>query len=419
MRRAGGLPLLACLLTGAAHADVRIPEETAAISMPYARWELSFPGADWRLQQQRRAGDGGQFYYLFVNPRQRLIASFYLEPAYKCESGEACRERFWTNPGPGYPNRANDRQFTSGPFAVVEFTSELGGILQSHWSAHTVHEGVWIDMHLSTTASDAGFSKFKPFADELAFGEKADCPECVDTRGIPRQESQILFAKARDGDAAALERLRKLADGNDPEAQFMLARLYSWGTPQVKQDERESVAWTRKAAELGHVEAQSNLAFFYVSGRGLDAKDPAQALQWWTRAAEQGFAPAQFSMANFYALDPQLKDGAKHFQWMEKAAAQGLPAAQVRLGRAYMSGTGTARNAKNAMGWFARAARQGSEEGIFFMAAIYAATRDPKLLAASVGLLNDPLLAAYKPAREFKAKICAASPEACARPGAR
>src|SRR5260221_14763219 len=105
------------------------------------------------LEQQRGAGDGGKLYYMLTNARRNLIASFYLEPADKCDPGDACRRKFWANPGPGYTNRGKERFFDHGPFAVVEFTTDLGDLLQRHWSAHAVHHGVRIHGHSSNVAA--------------------------------------------------------------------------------------------------------------------------------------------------------------------------------------------------------------------------------------------------------------------------
>ena len=400
-------------------ADVRTHDTTSAVSMPYTPWELRFPGEGWRLELQRRAPDGGQFYYLFTNLKRRLIASFYLEPAYKCESGEVCRARFWTNPGPGYANRANERFFASGPFAVVEFTTQAADLAQQHWSAHTVHDGVWIDMHLSRTGRDLGdYAAFNAFAQELELAQKAACPECVATKGLARQQSSVLFGKVRAGDATALEVLKQRAEAGDAEAQYMMARLHSWGSPLVQSDERQAVAWVRKAADQGHAEAQSNLAFFHVSGRGLDAKDAQQALAWWTRAADQGFAPAQHSLASLYSTDAGLKDDAKALQWTRRAAEQGLAAAQLNLGAAYGRGVGVERDLTRALEWYRKAAQQGNEQALVNMAAVFsiAGARDPKYVRSALAVLGDPLLLSNKRAQDLRAKICSEHPALCAAP---
>ena len=129
-----------------------------------------------------------------------------------------------------------------------------------------------VDVDPRKTGRDLGdYAEFNAFAQKLELAQKAACPECVATKGLARQQSSVLFGKVRAGDATALEVLKQRAEAGDAEAQFMMARLHSWGSPLVQSDERQAVAWVRKAADQGHAEAQSNLAFFHVSGRGLDA----------------------------------------------------------------------------------------------------------------------------------------------------
>lgn len=401
-----------------AQADVRIRDETNAVSMPYATWELRFPGKGWILEQQKKASDGGQYYYMFSNPQRRLVASFYLEPAYKCDTGEACRTTFWAKPGPGYSNPGNEHFFNTGPFSVVEFTTQTGEIIRKHWSAHAVHEGVWIDMHLSSVDPETkDFQSFKTFGEELVITQKSACPECFSSKGLLRQDSLILFGKSRSGDKDALDQLQRHANSGDPEAQFMLARLYSWGSPLLQRDERQSVSLTQEAADQGHAEAQANLGYFYFSGRGVDSKNTQLAVEWWTRAADQGFAPAQFNLANLYATDEGLKDDVKAFEWTRKAAERGMAPAQLNLGLAYLRGAGTQKSLRDALDWYRKAAMQGNETAMVNMATLFAdaGSVDPKFYEASIAILSEPLLMGNKRAQEIKAKLCAESPSSCSR----
>jgi len=396
--------------------DVRVHDDTNAVSVPYADWELRFPSQGWDLAQQRQAPDGRQFYYVLVKPSTGLIVSFFLEPAYKCDTGDACRANFRKNPGAAYVNLKENRTLTFKDFSVVEFSTTMGPLEQLHWSAHMVRDGVWIDMHMSGMAKLVkDFSALQVFAEQLSVAPKALCPECLKVKGLSRQDSTILFSKARAGDAKAWDRLQELAKSGDAEAQFMAARMYSWGAPFLKQDERESVAWAQKAAEQGHAEAQSNLAYFHVSGRGLDKKDPQAALQWWTKAAEQGFAPAQYSLGVLYATDATLKDEAKHLEWMRKAGDLGLASAQVSLGVAYARGQGTPRNIVTALEWYNKAALQGNETAMVNMAALYglAGSDKKESLDLALRILNEPVLAVNERAKSLKAKICEERPSAC------
>jgi TPR repeat protein len=409
------LAVAACLLSLAVFADVREGRETDAVSVPYTDWELRFPSEGWQLNLKRSAPDGRQYYYMFTNLKQRLIVSFYLEPAYKCETGADCRINFWKNPGPAYENPKDGRFLETNGFSIVEFTSGAGNLEQRHWSGHRVNDGVWIDMHASVpTALATDFSGFQAFTGQLAIARKPSCPECLQLKGISRQDATILFSKARAGDPRAWRQLQSLARSGDAEAQFMTARMYSWGSPSLKPDEKQSVFWTQKAAEQAHPEAESNLGFFMASGRGVDKKDIDAAVLWWTRAAERGYASAQLNLANLYANEPPLKDDAKAFEWLRKAAEQGLAAAQLNLGVSYARGIGTARDLKKALEWYRKAAEQGDENAMVNAAAIYGiGTQDRPLITTALGILDHPLLLANERAKTLRAKICGDNPGAC------
>lgn len=414
------LTVAACLLSLAAFADVREGRETNAVSVPYTDWELRFPSEGWQLNLKRSAADGRQYSYMFSNFKQRLIVSFILEPAYKCETGEACRIIFWKNPGPAYENPKDGRFLESNNFSVVEFTTNTttNDLEQRHWSGHRVNDGVRIDLHVSVPSALAGdFSGIQAFTEQLAIAPKPSCSECLQSKGISRQAATILFSKARAGDARAWRQLQTLARSGNAEAQFLAARMYSWGSLLLKPDEKQSVSWTRKAAEQGHAEAQSNLGFFLASGRGVDKKDIDAAVLWWTRAAEQGYAPAQLNLASLYANEPALKDDAKSFEWLRKAAEQGLAAAQFNLGAGYARGIGTPRDLKKALEWYRKAAEQGDEAAMVNAAEIYGiGTRDRPLIDTALGILDHPLLLANERAKTLRARICGDNPGACPDP---
>jgi TPR repeat protein len=409
------LGFIVALTAMAAGADVRHLGETNAVSMPWAEWELRFPSRDWMLVQQRSFGDGRQYYYMFTHLRTGMVASFYLEPAAKCDTGDACRAVFWKNPGPAYKNPKASRQLNAGEFSVVEFTTADGEpTAQRHWSAHAVRDGVWIDLHLSAiTAQDKDYARFEEFAGSLDFAPKSACPECLKLKGLPRKDTAVLFAKARAGNREAWSRLLELARDGDADAQFMVARVYSWGAPEIKPDEAESVDWVTRAATQGHPEAQVNLAFFLATGRGGAKKDPEAAVAWWSKAAEQGYAPAQHSLGVYYDTDG--KDPVKAFEWTKRAAEGGLAVSQLNLGAQYGRGAGTAQDLDAALVWYGKAAAQGNEHAMVNMAGMAAIAGKTNVESAekALALLTHPLLATNRRAKEMKALICKEIPAAC------
>ena len=409
------LLVIPILVFSTAQADVRLGSDTDGVSVPYTDWELDFPSQGWVLVLQRSAPDGLQFYYLFTNLKLGMNASFYLEPAYKCDNSAACRTLFWKDPGPMFKNPKEVRFLESNKFSVVEFTVPLEGINMRHWSGHLVQDDVWIDMHISAPVQLArDFSVFESFTGKLAVSRKPSCPMCLKLTGLSRQASTVLFAKVRGGDAQSWKRLLDAAEAGDAEAQFMVARVYSWGSPLVKPDETQSASWTRKAAEQGHAEAQSNLAFFLASGRGVDKKDMMAAVRWWTRAAEQGYAPAQLNLGTVYATDSTFKDKKKSLAWTRMAADQGLANAQINLGVAYGLGKGVERDLRAAIDWYSKAAAQGNETAMVNMAALIGlATHDKKQVQLALGILDNPLLLSNERAKTLRTTLCGSNPGVC------
>ncbi len=86
--------------------------------------------------------------------------------------------------------------------------------------------------------------------------------------------------------AAALGRLRPLAEHGHAEAQFNLGLMYVNGQG-VAQDHTEAMKWYREAAEQELATAQYNLGLMYGLGQGVP-QNFVMAHMWWTLAARQG-----------------------------------------------------------------------------------------------------------------------------------
>lgn len=191
----------------------------------------------------------------------------------------------------------------------------------------------------------------------------------INAQALSDREALELFDRARGGNSAAFEELRRGAEAGDAPAQFQLGRAYSHGA-SVQRDDAAAARWVEKAAEQGHLEAQSNIGYLYSTGQGVP-RDTAKTMSWWTRAADAGFVQAQFNLSIAY-LQGKLtaKDDAKAFAWMSKAAAQGNAMAQANLADFYRRGTGTAASMSDAATWYRKAAEQGNSAAAFNLAAI-------------------------------------------------
>ena len=78
----------------------------------------------------------------------------------------------------------------------------------------------------------------------------------------------IIGAPAAGADNDDFDKLLRLAEQGDAEAQHKLGRMYGKGQG-LSQNYSEAVKWYRKAAEQGLPEAQRSLGFMYAKGQGV------------------------------------------------------------------------------------------------------------------------------------------------------
>lgn len=113
--------------------------------------------------------------------------------------------------------------------------------------------------------------------------------------------------------------LKESAIMGDPEAQFMLGRMFYEG--QIfKQDYVEAVKWYRKSAEQGNNWGLIFLGEMYEKGEGVE-KDFAEAINLYSKAANQGNKLAQFYLGGMYH---NIGDKVKAKELFKKSCKQGL-----------------------------------------------------------------------------------------------
>ncbi len=161
-----------------------------------------------------------------------------------------------------------------------------------------------------------------------------------------------------DRPAQVARRLRPLAVGGDPEAQFHLAGLYETGHGLV-QSFTDAAHWFRAAAEQGHVLAQARLGEIYLTGRSAPASVGGAARPELGRdSGGDGVLTRLFP--DGHTIDQDFVEAAR---WNRLAAAAGDAGAQARLGYLCASGLGIERNYTAARAWFTAAAEQDNPAG--------------------------------------------------------
>ncbi len=126
--------------------------------------------------------------------------------------------------------------------------------------------------------------------------------------------------------APPLADLQKLANANDPVAEYELARMHANGDG-VPKNLREELKWLERAAQHGNVQAQYEYGVALRDGRGT-VQDYEAARKWIQLAAEGNNGNAQLALGVIYRSGLGVPiDDVKAYVWLNVAAAQGVPGA--------------------------------------------------------------------------------------------
>lgn len=139
-------------------------------------------------------------------------------------------------------------------------------------------------------------------------------------------------------------------------AMLNLGNLYRDGRG-VSADGALALDWYEKAARAGIVDAMVDAGLIYENGVTIP-QDTRQAFCWYEAAARAG------SARGMVATGRVLENGREYRaarRWYQRAQTLGYPEAMHRLGILYQNGWGVRPDSQQAVGWFERAARAGSE----------------------------------------------------------
>lgn len=141
-------------------------------------------------------------------------------------------------------------------------------------------------------------------------------------------------ARVKDSNAAAVVAATfaeaiKLAETNDPVAEYKLAHMY-WKDTSVEGNRKQALAWLQRSAEHGNTEAQYEFGNALREGFGV-VQDYEQAAKWLQLAAEHGNADAQYALGQMYHAGMGLPfDNARAYMWFNLAAAQEVAGAAAQ-----------------------------------------------------------------------------------------
>ena len=172
---------------------------------------------------------------------------------------------------------------------------------------------------------------------------------------------------------------QKAANQDHANSQNSLGYMYDSGKG-VEQSYDQAFMWFKKSANQDDAMAQSNLAEKYEKGQGTN-QDYKQAIKWYQKAADQDYSGAQSgvdgieskiadantqnSLGDMYYFNKDVaKDYKQAVKWFKKAANQGHANAQNNMGFMYEHGKGIKQSYLMAVEYYRLSAKNGHEKGI-------------------------------------------------------
>ena len=156
----------------------------------------------------------------------------------------------------------------------------------------------------------------------------------------------------------ALSLAQKLAEGGDPAAHSLIARIHSEGLGVAKNDGL-AAQWYKRAAELGDINGMFAYGVILAEGRGV-VQDRVGAGQMFERAARTGHAAANYNLGLLFLKgDGKPENPYRAAQHIRYAAEKGIAAAQYDLATLHQQGVGVPHDAVETSRWLKAAAEQG------------------------------------------------------------
>lgn len=151
----------------------------------------------------------------------------------------------------------------------------------------------------------------------------------------PVEEARAAFDSGKH--ARARRVAEPLAEGGDPEAQYLMGLLCERGWGGAK-DIPRALDYARRSAEGGYPPAMFNLGVIYETGRPSVSADPVEAYKWYAVASAYGDADAFDKTKSLAARirEDQLTEARNRAkQWILDHARKGRPPASKANGEAF------------------------------------------------------------------------------------
>lgn len=181
------------------------------------------------------------------------------------------------------------------------------------------------------------------------------------TGALAADTQNCLQAYTAGKEAQAFQKCLPLANEGDPQAAFILARLYALGVDGKAPEWEKVVEWLRISSAANHAEAAYNLAIAYQKGKGT-AADPQQSLKYYRQSSELGNPKAMRNLAMLYEKGKGVdKDIGQAFTLYQRSAEAGLTDSQLKAGLMLLQGEGVEKDPVAARHWIEKSADAGND----------------------------------------------------------
>ncbi len=168
-------------------------------------------------------------------------------------------------------------------------------------------------------------------------------------------------APMADRDEAAAQ-LMGMAEGGDPDVQYLVGRLYRDG-PVLISDNVEAQYWFGQSARQGYTPVQYELGKLLLSD-DPEVQDPTLGIQWLEYAAHHGSDCAAYRLGKEYLKGKIVaRDSVKAQEYLTQSAEAGNQYAQYALGKLYLD----RQDQTQAHYWFTQSAARDNEYAQFFL----------------------------------------------------
>ena len=185
------------------------------------------------------------------------------------------------------------------------------------------------------------------------------------------EESPAETTKEPESKETPLQKITRLADLGDVDAELSLGYMYLYGQNGVETDYNKALHYYSLAADQNNTIALNNLGSLYFNGIGTEPDYP-KAASLFLKAAQNGSDDAAVNLAFIYLSARQKENNENAVVLLKQAADAGNNTAKFMLGYAYYKGFVVEKDLIKAVDYMKQATEAHLDEAEYVLAEMYA-----------------------------------------------